>query len=144
MIGIGASMLMMLAAASPTPCTFPYRSDSTLITSGGSVAVEVAKTDTARNAGLGGRACIGSDEGMLFEFDKPSYYPFWMKDMQFPIDIIWISADHQVVTVRSNVAPSTYPQNFTNSAPAQYVLELKAGRAQTLGITQGTNLQFNP
>lgn len=143
-IGVGASTFLKLAAASPTPCSYVYRHDSTLSTPSDSIAVEVAKTDAARNIGLGGRACIGGNQGMLFEFDKSGYYPFWMKDMKFPIDIIWINSNHTVVTIKPDVAPSTYPRNFTNSAPAQYVLELQAGRARTLNLTQGSNIQFNP
>jgi uncharacterized membrane protein (UPF0127 family) len=47
------------------------------------------------------------------------------------------------VTIKSNVSPTTYPQNFKNSEPAQYVLELKAGQAKALDINKGANLPFN-
>jgi uncharacterized membrane protein (UPF0127 family) len=80
---------------------------------------------------------------MLFIFDKPATYPFWMKDMKFPIDVVWLNSDHNVVTVKSNVSPASYPETFQNSAPAQYVLELKAGQAKALEINNKTNLSFD-
>lgn len=52
--------------------------------------VEMASTATARALGLSGRDILGENEGMFFIFDEPGDYGFWMKDMKFPIDIIWI------------------------------------------------------
>ena len=120
-----------------------FRIDKTASINSHTVNAEVASTPAARQQGLSGRKCINQNEGMLFVFDQPGSYSFWMKDMNFPIDIIWIDANHHVVTVKSNVNPSTYPQSFVNSNPAQYVIEIKAGRAQALGITNGTLIKFN-
>ncbi len=142
--GIGLSAVVRVYSAVPTSCNVAYRHDTIIKTANDSIVAQVAKTDAQRTTGLSGRACIGADQGMLFEFDNPGLYPFWMKDMKFPIDMVWINANHTVVTVDPAVLPSSYPSNFVSSAPAQYVLELQAGRARTLNITPGTNLQFNP
>jgi uncharacterized membrane protein (UPF0127 family) len=91
---------------------------------------------------LGGRACIGPDQGMLFTFNKPGQYDFWMKNMKFPIDIVWVNENKMVVSVSPEVEPKTYPKTFTSNKPAKYVLELHAGRAQQLNISEGTNLNF--
>jgi hypothetical protein len=79
---------------------------------------------------------------MLFEFPASGYYPFWMKDMRFPIDIIWISANKKVVKVQKDLQPSSYPRTFSSAEPAQYILELKAGEAAQLGLANGTIVYF--
>src|SRR4051812_1798797 len=61
------------------------------------VVVDLATTPTTREQGLSGRAALPENHGMLFVFDTPGVYPFWMKDMNFPIDMIWISNDMKVV-----------------------------------------------
>lgn len=109
------------------------------------IDAEVARTTAARAKGLGGRSCIGPDQGMLFVFNRPATYSFWMKDMRFPLDIIWISARHRVVGIKTNVSPASFPKTFQNYIPAQYVLEIGAGRAAELGLHDGSPLQFtNP
>ncbi|HXY18184.1 MAG TPA: DUF192 domain-containing protein, partial [Candidatus Nitrosopolaris sp.] len=69
---------------------------------------------------------------------------FWMKDMKFPIDMIWISSSHKAVVVEEDVKPSTYPDRFVNPVnhPAQYVLELQAHASTRLGINPGTPIKF--
>jgi uncharacterized membrane protein (UPF0127 family) len=66
-----------------------------------------------------------------------------MKDMHFPIDIIWIGADYKVAAMEINVSPKTYPDSFVNRDKlAQYVLEIKANRSKSLGIDIGTPVNF--
>jgi uncharacterized protein len=144
LIGLGASTFIKVSNASPPPCSTHYMHDVVVSTPTASIAAEVAKTPQQREMGLSGRACIKSDEGMLFVFDHPGLYPFWMKDMKFSIDMIWMDANHRIVKIQSNVAPTTYPQNFVNTTPAQYVLEIQAGQAQALNLVIGSSLQFNP
>ena len=69
------------------------------------IRVEIANTKTKREKGLGGRSSLNEGEGMLFLFPKKDQYTFWMKDMQFPIDIIWI-ADGRVADVTFDVPVS--------------------------------------
>lgn len=98
------------------------------ITIGGvPVHVEVVDTDASRAQGLSGHAPLESDQGMLFVFETDGAYPFWMKDMLFPIDILWVDAQGKVVHIEKNVAPDTYPASFTPDSPARYVLEVPAG-----------------
>ena len=130
------------ASRLPAPgCTAPYRVDAHLKTQARTIDVEVTKSPAELARGLSGRACISSDQAKLFEFNRPGYYQFWMKEMHFSIDMVWLDSNWRVVTVRSSVLPKTYPQTFTSSRPAQYVLELTAGRAFQLGISEGSLLQ---
>ena len=120
-----------------------YRHDKTVIINSQKIAVEVADTLATRQKGLSGRACITPDEGMLFVFERPGRLPFWMKDMKFPLDIIWISPDHKVVAQEIDLSPKTYPDSFINKdKPAQYVLEIQANRSKSLGIHLGTPVSF--
>ena len=109
---------------------------------GGDIQVEIADTPTKRELGLSGRALLNSNTGMLFIFENPGSYFFWMKDMRFPIDIVWINVDREVVGIDSNISPDTYPKTFNSSEKVQFVLELNAGDASKFGIATGTTLKF--
>ena len=103
------------------------------------IEAEATVTPAEQRRGLSGRSCIGANQGMLWTFSVPSHPSFWMKDMRFPIDIVWFDSDGRVVWVEHDISPSTYPHLFANKgAPAVYVLELQAGRAESLGLKIGT------
>lgn len=113
----------------------------------GTIYAEVADTPQSRAQGLSGRTGLKEDEGMLFVFDQPGKYGFWMKDMLFPIDMVWISADGTVVYVEQNISPDTYfnsepPQTFVNEASAKYVLELSANQAEKYGLYLGAKVRI--
>ena len=104
------------------------------------IILEIADTDAKRTQGLSGRTALENNHGMLFIFEEPGKYGFWMKDMLFPIDIVWISADLQVVGVERNVLPESYPQIFYPQTLINYALELNSGEAERLGIDIGEKL----
>lgn len=91
-----------------------------------SVEVEVVDTDETRAQGLSDREVLPEGTGMLFVFDSPAKYGFWMKKMNFPIDIIWISEELEVVGVEKEVTPETFPQIFYPNQAVKYVLEVPA------------------
>lgn len=124
-------------------CSGTYRTDKIVRIGKHQIKAEDAKTPSQQQIGLGGRDCIGSNHAMLFSFARPGQYAIWMKNMKFPIDIAWIDTNHKVVGLEKKVEPSTYPDRFINKEKfAQYVLELQAGRANTLGLTTGTPVDF--
>lgn len=104
--------------------------------------IDIAETPAAQAKGLGGRADIPADYGMLFIFPTTGEYAFWMKDMLVPIDIIWLSDTGTIIGVEPSVAPSTYPEAFRPPAPVRYVLETKAGNAAAHGWKAGTALRL--
>ena len=123
----------------------PYRNDTTVTINGQKLNTEVVESPAEQAKGLSGRPCIDPNEAMLFVHRGVGQYPIWMKNMKFPIDIIWISPDHRVAGIERNVAPSTYPDSFTNDKHhlASFVLELKANRSVSLGINAlGTPVIF--
>lgn len=109
---------------------------------GGSIEAEVASTSDQQAKGLGGRASLKAGTGMLFPFAHPGDYGFWMKDMHFPLDMVWISSNKKVASVTSNISPDTYPEVFYPPLAISYVLELNAGDAVRFGIATGTELEF--
>jgi len=106
------------------------------------IEVEIADTKVKREKGLSGRPSLDEDSGMLFVFDKPGKYPFWMKDMQFALDFVWIMNDI-VVEITKNISSSDYQPSNT-IAPKQEVnkvLELNAGISDKLNIKVGDSVK---
>ncbi len=106
--------------------------------------VEIARDDAARAKGLMFHKPLAGDEGMLFVFDREGIYPFWMKNMTFPIDIIWIGRDKKIVHIGANVPPCTEAPcaSYSPGAPAFYVLEIPAGDAARKGIKPGDQVKM--
>ncbi len=107
-----------------------------------SVAAEVADTQSARVKGLSGRPSLPEFAGMLFVMDEPSAVGIWMKDMKFPIDILWIRGGtvidmkERVQPPKSGASPGDIPVYYP-VAPADFVLEVNAGFARAHDIHIG-------
>ena len=82
---------------------------------------------------------------MLFVFEKRKTHRFWMKDMQFPLDILWID-NYRIVHILRNVQTAKKggkPPVLVPSEPANFVLEIESGRASKLGLKPGDILNYN-
>jgi uncharacterized protein len=108
------------------------------------VEVEIALTQQDRQRGLQGRESLSESAGMLFIFPSPGQHGFWMKDTLIPLDMIWLDASRRVVHIEYQVPPChqdtcpTYlPQN-----DALYVLEVNAGMAKQMGLSEGSSMEF--
>lgn len=102
--------------------------------------LEIVDNADLRKKGLSGRESLLSDQGMLFVFDSPGVECFWMKDMKFPIDIVWLDEQKQVVHMKENVTPESYPESFCPKTSAKYVLEVRSGLAKEQNIRIGSQL----
>lgn len=120
------------------------RSDMTILMPQGALVVEVANTHASRELGLSGRPIMRNDEGMLFVFEKPGRYGFWMKDMDFPLDMVWINQNGIVVWIERNVTPESYKEKKTyiNQSEASYVLEINANMAEKFGLYLGSKVKM--
>jgi uncharacterized membrane protein (UPF0127 family) len=100
--------------------------------------VELADTPERQRRGLSGRASLAPGQGMLFVYDEPEPRGFWMPDMRFDIDIVWIRAG-RIVHVESEVphAVAGAPPVYRPREPADLVLEVAAGTARRLGWRPG-------
>lgn len=105
--------------------------------------VLVADNDATRQQGLSGIAGLESDKGMLFLFDNPSADCFWMKDMNFAIDILWFDAGKKLIHQERDVSPDSYPDKFCPDKQAHYVLEVLAGTSERLNLQKGAKLEIN-
>lgn len=103
--------------------------------------LEVADTDAQRRKGLGDRDSLCDDCGMLFEFEAPGRYPFWMKDMRFSIDILWLSGQ-KVVSIERVVSPDLLGI-LTPDVAADKVLELNAHSADVLSVGDEVSFLFD-
>ncbi len=119
------------------------RHDVTVLMPKGALQVEVVDTKSSRALGLSGRSKLQDDEGMLFIFDNPGKYGFWMKDMNFPLDIVWVDQNGVVVWIERNLSPDTYPQAYMNKADAKYVLEINASSSEKFGLYLGSKVKFS-
>ena len=111
---------------------------------GEEIPVEVADTLKKRSLGLGKRTSLKKGWGMLFVFEKRKPHRFWMKDMQFPLDIIWLD-NHRIVHIIHNAKPSNStdePEVMTSPVPVNFVLEIAAGRAAKLRLKTGQRMKF--
>ena len=120
-------------------------SHATITTSKGEeILVEIADTLKKRSLGLGNRDYLKSGWGMLFVFEKRESHRFWMKDMQFPLDIIWLD-NHRIVHIIPNAKPANSvdkPEVMTSPVPTNFVLEIAAGRSAILGLKTGQQMRF--
>lgn len=108
--------------------------------------VTVADTPEEREEGLMNRTAVPLD-GMLFVFDQPAEYSFWMKHTRIPLDIVFIAGNGTVHNVEAAApqpgATSSELERYRSDGPAQYVLELPRGDAARYGIEPGATLTID-
>lgn len=100
----------------------------------------IANTEDKKILGLSYRESLNRDQSMLFVYDEPGIYGIWMKDMKFPIDIIWFDKNMRAVSIKKSVDPDTFPEVFEPSQEVSFVLETNAGFVDKNNITLGSEL----
>lgn len=113
----------------------------TLAIAGHLLKVEIADTEEKQQQGLSGRDSLPQNSGMLFIMPMPGRYTFWMKDMKFPIDLIWIK-DGKVVDIIQNAKIELNTKDddllrYVSVVDANMVLEVNAGFAEKYQIKSG-------
>jgi len=104
-----------------------------------SFSVEVAADDESREKGLMYRKTMAPDAGMLFDFHTPQLVSFWMENTILPLDMLFVRADGTIARIKANATPYSR-ENIPSGEPVQLVIELNAGRAAALGITEGAKV----
>lgn len=134
-------------SVTPTKTVEPL-SKKEIIVAGKTLEVELADTEEKRAKGLSNRNILGPNEGMLFIFASKDVVPsFWMKDMTFPIDIIWINDDKiaeidKVAEIQANVSDAKL-KLYTPAKAVDYVLEVNAGFCNKYGIKVGDSVDLS-
>jgi uncharacterized protein len=106
---------------------------------------EVADEPDEWRHGLMERPSLAPEAGMLFLFPEAAPRAFWMMNCLIHLDILFADASGRILNIHADVPPCAAPRRcptYPSAAPAQYVLEIAGGRAQTLGIRVGDRLQF--
>jgi hypothetical protein len=106
------------------------------------IKVDIADTPELQERGLSYRKNLKEDEGMLFVFNNSGRYSFWMKDMYFPIDMIWLDDNLKVVYIKKNAKPESYPETFGPNVSTKYVLEVVAGFSEKNNLKEGDVIRF--
>lgn len=109
-----------------------------------SFRVSVATSQKEHETGLSETQSLSEDQGMIFLFEKPDYYSFWMKNMRFPIDIIYINND-TIVTIKSNaqlIKDKENPTIYSSTKPANKVLEIQAGLSEKYKLKEGDKVTY--
>lgn len=107
------------------------------------LTVEIAHTEEQRRTGLMNRKSLGSNEGMLFVFEKSNYQSFWMKNTYIPLDIAFIDDEKTVINISKNVTPLNETLTYRSSKPALYVIETNANWFEKNDIKAGDKLEFH-
>jgi uncharacterized membrane protein (UPF0127 family) len=138
-------LIVNLLQKTPRP-QMPERSDGEQASAeinGHTFSLYLAKTASEQEVGLAKYKSIAQNQGMLFLFERSDYYSFWMKNMHFPIDIIFIS-NNKVVDVSNDVpvSPNNNLPVYTTKIKANKVLEINAGLAKKYGIKVGSEVKI--
>ncbi|MEZ4195343.1 MAG: DUF192 domain-containing protein [Candidatus Paceibacterota bacterium] len=119
-----------------------YPNTKTISIVGIEVQASVAKTWPERILGLSNTPYLPEDVVKLFVFDSPGLHSIWMKDMLYAIDIIWATEAGEIVFIKENATPESFPENFLPSSPATYVIETKAGFVMKNNIKVGDTVSI--
>ena len=105
------------------------------------VDIEVAQNNASRARGLMYREALPEDAGMLFIFEAEEIQSFWMRNTYIPLDMIFVNARKEIVTIHANTAPLK-EWNYASTAPALYVVEVNAGYCRKRNIKVGDRIEF--
>jgi len=116
-----------------------------LVSLGGvNVTASLSTTPDSQSKGLSIKDSLNENEGMLFIFESPQKYSFWMKDMKFPIDIIWINSTGKIVHIEKNLSPCYLLLPCPSYAPnndSLYVLEVVSNFTNKFGVSVGDSVE---
>jgi uncharacterized membrane protein (UPF0127 family) len=153
-LAIGSILFHSAAALAQQPLPpwrfeLPWKTETSVMTVGDEeLTVEIADTSLLRTRGLSYRDGLEPGTGMLFVFGEARPLTFWMYEMRFCLDIIWID-NGQILGAAESVCPesgvpSSELTTYSSPCPASYVLEVPAGWMKEHGFGVGTPVQIDP
>ena len=104
--------------------------------------IEIAESDYETQTGLMYRSGMMDKQGMLFIFEDSRLHSFYMKNTEFPIDILFIDDQLKIATIKENAQPLD-ESGISSVVPIQYVLEVNAGLTKKIGLAVGDSIAFN-
>ena len=142
---IGLVILLIILAIGFWAWKSSQRNTPVATINGETFSLYVAESVKDKQIGLSKYDELEDKRGMIFAFDKPDYYSFWMKSMKFPIDIIFINKD-KIVTIHKNVSPPEENQElnvYISDEPADKVIEIKAGASDKYSFKEGDTVTLS-
>lgn len=145
-------VVAVIAAGSLSGLAAQYRTPRVDVVFPGKAVVraEVARTEAERQRGLMHRRYLAPTEGMIFVFEEPGHYPFWMKNTLIALDLFWLDRTGRVVSIAESLPPCgnkteadfcpDYPPSATD---ALYVVETAAGFAKKHGVKVGDRVDIS-
>jgi uncharacterized protein len=133
----GSGLLPQLKFTKNGELTFISAKNTFLVT----IDIEIADTPEKRSLGMMYRNALGERQGMLFVFPKEELQSFWMKNTAVPLDMIFVSARNEIVTIHENTTPYS-PQSYSSTKAAQFVVEVNAGFARKYSISVGDKIRW--
>jgi uncharacterized membrane protein (UPF0127 family) len=125
----------------------PFRKDGTLtfLRDGAplvTIDIEIADDDSTRTRGLMQRSSLPERSGMLFIFDQAAPQSFWMANTRLPLDILFVDADSQIVSITKYTKPLSPESVTSGGAAARFVIEVEAGFTDTYGIIETDRVRW--
>jgi uncharacterized membrane protein (UPF0127 family) len=105
------------------------------------IEVELAQDDAERQLGLMYRDKMAENQGMLFIFEGEQTRSFWMKNTVLPLDMLFINAKNEIVTIHKSTTPYS-EESYASTKPAKYVLEVNAGFTEKHKIAVGNRIAW--
>ncbi len=108
------------------------------------LTMELATTQEQWIRGLMYRHSLAPNTGMLFIYDHPAPYAFWMKNCFIHLDIIWLSADKKIVYYVENVPPCDQSDcpSYGSMNMAKYVVEANPGTVKKHKLKLGDKIEI--
>ena len=114
-----------------------FQQDSLRIT----LDIEIAASDYEVQTGLMYRESMGERQGMLFVFPDVAMHSFYMKNTEFPLDILFIDEQQKIASITENAQPLD-ETGLSSQVPVKYVLEINAGLSQQWGLKVGDSIAY--
>lgn len=141
-IAIALAIVVLVGLVAIGYAILSQRDEITIRINDRNFATRIADEPDERSRGLSGTKQLDEDQAMLFIFQSDAQHGFWMKDMNYSIDIVWLNAQQKITHIEENVSPDTYPTSFKPDEPSRYVLEFRAGTVERLKLVEGQTISF--
>ncbi|HEY8549779.1 MAG TPA: DUF192 domain-containing protein [Vicinamibacterales bacterium] len=143
-IGPVAAGMLLIASTAGAQYATARRAEATF-PDGTRISLEVAQTEEERQRGLMHRTSLPQDAGMIFIFERPGLYPFWMKNTLIPLDLLWTDPSGRITWIAEHLPPckaDPCPQ-YAPQAEATYVIEVNAGFVKKHGVKVGQTVKLS-
>lgn len=109
----------------------------------GIFTAKLANTQSLRDKGLSGVTNLSHDQALILAYPSDGKWPIDMKNMEVPVDIVWLNADRKIIYIVKNASADNVDSVFMPKTDARFVIELPAGSVDNLNIRSGYSAVFN-